>query len=249
MFRHIFLVAVRNAYKHLNYALINILGLALGLTSFIFIMIYVTDELKYDKFHKNADKTYRVNRLYNANNVNEDAATLSFPEAEGLQNTYPDMIKTMCRLFDFQVSTLLFEYVKNEDDIIKYNEEWFYLADSTVFDVFTFSFVEGDMETALDRPGTLVISESTARRYFGKEPAMGKVLRLEEGFDAEITGVFRDLPSQTHLRIDILGSLSTFRQFAGGSLPQTWIWNPCWTYMFCRIMLNLNLSKPIFLNL
>jgi putative ABC transport system permease protein len=231
MFKHIFLVAVRNAYKHLNYALINVLGLALGLASFIFIMIYVTDELKYDKFHTNADKTYRVNRLYNANDVNEDAATLSFPEGEALQNSYPDMIKTMCRLFDFQISTLLFEYVKNEDDIVKFNEEWFYLADSTVFDVFTFSFIEGDIKTALDRPGTLVISQSTAKRFFGNEPALGKILRIEEQFDAEITGVYKDLPSQSHLRIDILGSLSTFRQLAGGSLPRTWIWNPCWTYI------------------
>jgi putative ABC transport system permease protein len=231
MLRHIFLVAIRNAYKHLNYALINILGLALGLASFIFIIIYVSDELKYDKFHTNADKTYRVNRLYNANDVNEDAATLSFPEGEALQNTYPDMIKTMCRLFDLQVSTLLFEYVKNEDDIVKFNEDWFYMADSTVFDVFTFSFVEGDIETALDRPGVVVISETTAKRYFGKEPAMGKILRIEEGPNVEVTGVFKDLPSQSHLRIDILGSLSTFRQFAGGQLPRTWIWNPCWTYI------------------
>ncbi len=231
MFRHIFLVALRNAYKHLNYALINVLGLALGLASFMFIIIYVTDELKYDKFHENAKNTYRVNRLYNANNVNEDAATLSFPAGEALQESYPDMIKTMCRLFDLQVSTLLFEYVKNEDDIIKFNEEWFYMADSTVFDVFTFSFLEGDINTALDRPGTLVLSESTARRYFGLEPALGKILRIEEGFDAEVTGVFRDLPSQSHLKIDILASLSTFRQFGGGSLPQTWIWNPCWTYI------------------
>jgi len=231
MFKHIFLVSIRNAYKHLNYALINVLGLALGLASFIFIIIYITDELKYDKFHKNAEKTYRVNRLYNANDVNEDAATLSFPEGEALQNTYPDMIKTMCRLFDLQVSTLLFEYVKNEDDIIKFNEDWFYMADSTVFDVFSFEFIEGDKETALDRPGVIVISESTAKRYFGNEPAMGKVLRIEEGFNVEITGIYKDLPSQSHLKIDILGSLSTFRQFAGGQLPQTWIWNPCWTYI------------------
>jgi putative ABC transport system permease protein len=141
------------------------------------------------------------------------------------------MIRTTCRLFDLQVSTLLFEYVKSEDDIIKFNEEWFYMADSTVFDVFTFSFSEGDMETALDRPGTIVISETTARRYFGKESPIGKVLRVEEQFNFEITGVYKDLPTQSHLKIDLLASLSTFRQFGGGSLPQTWIWNPCWTYI------------------
>jgi putative ABC transport system permease protein len=231
MLKHIILVALRNAYKHLNYALINILGLALGLASFIFIMLYVTDELKYDKFHKNSSSTYRVNRLYNENNVHEDAATLSFPEGEGLQLAYPDMIKYMCRLFDLQVSTVLFEYDKSEDDIIKYNEEWFYMADSTVFDVFSFDFIEGDMNTALDRPNTMVISESTAKKYFGKEPALGKTLKAEEQFNIEITGVYRDLPSQSHLRLDMLCSLATFRELGGGRLPETWIWNPCWTYI------------------
>ncbi len=231
MLRHILLVTFRNAYKHLNYALINVLGLALGLASFIFIIIYITDELKYDKFHENAKNTYRVNRLYNANDINEDASTLSFPAGEALQVAYPDMIKHMVRLFDLQISKLLFEYVKNEDDIIKYNEDWFYFADSSVFEVFTIPFVEGDPKRSLDRPGTIVISESTAKRYFGNEPAIGKTLRVEEQFDFEVTGVFRDLPTQSHLQIDLLASLSTFRQFAGGRLPQTWIWNPCWTYI------------------
>ncbi|MQY80469.1 MAG: FtsX-like permease family protein [Bacteroidetes bacterium] len=231
MLRHYFIIAIRNIARYWKYSVINIGGLAIGLASFAFILIYISDELKYDKFHENADRIYRVNRLYNSNNVDEDAATCSFPFAPALEFDYPDIVERTVRFFDFQVSTMFFEYREGDSIMEKFNEKWFYLADSTVFDVFTFPFIEGNPETALDRPNTIVITESTAKRYFGDESSMGKTLRLEEGVSFEITGVLKDIPSQSHFKIDLLGSLSTFRQLFGGSLPETWIWNPCWTYV------------------
>lgn len=231
MIRHLITVAARNLRKHLNYSILNILGLAIGLASFLFIAIFITDELKYDRFHQGYKQIYRMNRLYNSNDINEDAATCSFPFAPALQEDYPDMVKTTVRFFDFQVSDFLFEYIMDEDESIKFNEEWFYLADSNVFEVFTFPLLEGDPKTALVRPNSIVISESTARRYFGDEPAMGKTLRVEEQIVVEITGVMKDIPKQSHFTIDILGSMSTFRELGGGQLPQVWIWNPCWTYV------------------
>lgn len=231
MLKHNLRIAIRNAVKHLNYTFLNVLGLSLGLASFIFIMIYVTDESKYDKFHKKADSLYRVNRLYNSNNINEDAATCSFPFAPALQDAYPHLVKSTCRFFDFQRSKMLLENRISDEESIKYNEEWMYLADSNVFKMFTFPMIEGDPETALVKPNSIVLTESTARRYFGNESAMGKVLRIEEVADLEITGIMKDLPPQSHMTIDVLVSLSTFREIMGGQLPQTWIWNPCWTYI------------------
>jgi len=231
MLRHFITVSIRNILKHFNYSLLNILGLAIGIASFLFIFIYVVDELKYDRYHEGYEQIYRVNRLYNANEIHEDAATCSFPLGPALAEYYPDMVKSMVRFFDYQVSEMLFDYERDSTDILKFNEEWFYLADSNVFEVFTFPFIEGDPETALDRPNTVVLSESTAKKYFGDEPAMGKILRLEEGIMFEVTGVMRDLPRQSHLVIDILGSISTFWQGNRGRMPQTWIWNPCWTYI------------------
>ncbi len=231
MFQHNLKIAVRNALKHLNYTFLNILGLAIGLASFIFIMLYVTDETRYDKFHKKSASIFRVNRLYNSNDIDEDAATCSFPFAPALQDAYPHLVKSTCRFFDFQRSKMLMEYRISDEESIKFNEEWFYLADSNVFKMFTFPLIEGDPETALVRPNTIVISESTAKRYFGKEPAIGKILRIEEVADLEITGIMKDLPPQSHMTIDILGSMSTFREILGGQLPQTWIWNPCWSYV------------------
>ena len=231
MFRHYLIIAFRNIIRHLNYSILNILGLALGLASFIFIIMYITDELKYDKFHDKSQNIYRVNRLYNSNDVNEDAATLSFPAGPALEFDYPDIIKNVCRFFDFQVSKIFVEYNQDDEKKVKFNEYNFYLADSTVFEIFTFPFLMGDPKTALDEPMTVVITESTAKRYFGDENPLGKTLRIEEAINLEVTGVMKDLPTESHFTIDMLGSLSTFRWIQGGQLPQTWIWNPCWTYV------------------
>ncbi|MEZ5069994.1 MAG: ABC transporter permease [Bacteroidales bacterium] len=234
MIRHFFTLSFRNMAKHANYSLLNVFGLALGITSFLFILLYITDELRYDRFHEDAERIYRMNRLYNSNDINEDAATCSFPFGPALAEDYPDMVEEVVRFFDFQVAEFLFEYRKDSGEIVRFNEEWFYLADSNVFRVFDFELIEGDPATVFDRPNVLVLSQSTARRYFGDEPALGKVLRVEQGLDMEVAGIMRDLPDQSHFTIDILGSLSTFTQLNGGRNVQGWIWNPCWTYVKLR---------------
>lgn len=247
MFKHNLIIAIRNILKYWNYSLINIGGLAIGLASFIFIVLYLDDELTYDKYNENADRIYRVNRLYNSNDVDEDAATLSFPAGPTLMLDYPNMVKNQVRFFNNLQNQWFFEYQKNEEEVIRFNEPHFMLADSTVFDIFTFHFIEGDPETALDNPGAIVVTESTAKRYFGDESAIGKVLRVEEGLNFEVTGVVKDLPSQSHLKIDLLGSLNTFRQFnPNGQFPQTWIWNPCWTYVLLHDGINPDILDERF---
>jgi putative ABC transport system permease protein len=125
----------------------------------------------------------------------------------------------------------MIEYQKSEKEVIKFNEKRFFLADSTVFDIFTFPFIKGNPKTALDAPNKLVITESMVKKYFGDEDPIGKTLKLEEGLDFEVTGVIKDVPAQSHFQFDFLGSLSTFRQIRGGQLPQSWVWNPCWTFV------------------
>ena len=241
MIKHYFIIAYRNITRHLKYSILNIGGLAIGLASYIFIAIYINDETSYDKFNENADRIYRVNRLYNSNNVNEDAATCSFPLAPALEFDYPDIVESTCRFFDFQLSKVFFEYREDTSNIVKFNERNFFLVDSTVFNIFTFPFVKGDPATALNSPNTIVLTSSTAKRYFGKEDPIGKILVAEEGLNFEVTGVIEDVPSQSHFKFDMLGSMSTFRQLSGGELPRTWVWNPCWTY----VLLHENSSPDI----
>lgn len=236
MIKHIITIAIRNIVKYWNYSLINISGLAIGLASFMFIVLYITDELSYDKFNVKADRIYRVNRFYNANDANEDAATCPFPLGPTLETAYPDMVEKSVRFFNQLRPTWFFDYTNSKNEVIKFNEPNFMLVDSSVFDIFSFTFIQGDPKTALARPGTMVITESTAKRYFGNESAIGKSLRIEEFTNLEITAIIKDLPAQSHLRIDMMASLSTFIRFAGGQrqFNPGWIWNPCWTYVLLK---------------
>lgn len=93
MLRHYFVIAIRNLKRSLNYSLINIGGLAIGLASFLFIVTYINDELRYDRFYENASRIYRVNRFYNSNAVHEDAATCSFPFGPALKLDYPEIVE------------------------------------------------------------------------------------------------------------------------------------------------------------
>jgi putative ABC transport system permease protein len=196
MRRHYLVIAFRNIIKYWNYSIINIGGLAIGLASFIFIILYIQDELKYDAFNDKANRIFRVNRLYNSNDVDEDAATCSFPCGPTLVFDYPDIVEESVRFFNGFRPQWFFDYQKSEEEDVRFYEKYFILADSNVFKVFSFPFLEGDPSTALERPGTVVITESTAKRYFGDEPAIGKVLRVEEQINFEVTGVMKDLPSQ-----------------------------------------------------
>jgi putative ABC transport system permease protein len=236
MIKHIFTIAIRNILKYWNYSLINITGLAIGLASFLFIILYISDELSYDRFNDKADRIYRVNRFYNANNANEDAATCPFPLASTLETAYPELVEKTVMFFNGLRPKWFFDYTNNKNEVVKFNESNFYFVDSTVFEVFTFPFLQGDPKTALARPSTIVLTESTAKRYFGNESPIGKTLRIEEFANFEITGVIKDIPPQSHFRIDMLTSISTFIQYNGGrsQFNPGWIGNPFWTYVLLK---------------
>ena len=180
MIRHYITIAFRNIVRHFNYTILNVSGLAIGMASFIFIILFIDDELKYDKFHTKAERIYRMNRFYNSNDVHEDAATCSFPLAPAIIEDYPNLIEKTVRMFNNFNNQIFVEYQKNEKEVVKFNEEKMFLVDSTMFDIFSFTFIKGDPESALDRPNTMVVTESIARKYFGNEEPLGKLLRLEE---------------------------------------------------------------------
>ena len=236
MLKHVITIAIRNIAKYWNYSLINISGLAIGIASFMFIVLYISDELSYDKFNEKADRIYRVNRFYNANDANEDAATCPFPLGPTLETAYPDIVEKSVRFFNGLRPQWFFDYTNSNKELIKFNEPNFTFVDSTVFDIFTIPFVQGDSKTALDRPNTIVITESTAKRYFGTESPIGKSIRIEEFANFEITGVIKDFPAQSHMRFELMASMSSFMRFNGGQrqFNPGWIWNPCWTYVLLK---------------
>jgi putative ABC transport system permease protein len=212
-----------------SHTFINILGLAIGLASFILIVLYVVDELSYDRYHKNSENIYRLVNVYNFEGVGENSASSPFPLAFTLKDEYPGMIENTVRVFNFQSPRLLIEY-----DEQSFNERRFFYADSTFFDVFDHEFIYGDPETALDESYSVVITESTAEKYFGDENPIGKLFRFEKKFDLKVTGVVKNIPSQSHFKFDFIGSMSSVAQLYGGKLPKTWVWNPCWTYFLLQ---------------
>jgi len=164
MIRHYFRATLRNFTIRKTYSLINIFGLAIGIASFLIIYLFISDELSYDRYHKKAKNIYRLVNVYDFEGVGENSASAPFPVAFTLKDEYPDMIKNVTRLFNFQAPRSFVEYEEK-----KFNEKYFFYADSTFFDIFDYTFVKGNPETALDENGAVVITESIAKKYFGKE--------------------------------------------------------------------------------
>jgi putative ABC transport system permease protein len=232
MLRNYFTVAYRNFIKGKLYSFINVTGLAIGVTCSMLIFLYISDELSFDRYHSKADRIYRINEFYEANDGSgERSASIPFPVVEAMELDYPEIIESSVRLFNFQAPTLTVAYEAREKE---FNERNFFFADSTYHNVFDLALIKGDPKTALNNPNSVVISEHAARKYFNDEEPMGKLLRFQDRTDLMVTGVMKDMPMNSHFRADFLGSFSTLRDFFGGQYPQGWFWNPCWTYVLLR---------------
>jgi len=227
-----FKLIVRTFRKEIQYSLINLAGLAVGITCFILIILYTADELSFDKYHSKADRIYRLNEFYEANDgAGERSSSLPFPVAEVLANDYPDQVEQFVRVFNFQAPALT---VKYERDNIEFNERNFFFVDSTYAKIFDLTLTKGDRETALNQLNSVVISETMAGKYFPNEEPVGKLLRFQDRVDLMVTGVMPGTPLNSHFHPSFLASLSTIKAFYGGSLPDNWFWNPCWTYILMK---------------
>jgi putative ABC transport system permease protein len=202
MIKNLLLIAIRNFRKDKWYSLLNVLGLTIGITFSLFLIFYITDELGYDRFHRKAERIYRVNSYIQERDKNTDWVYTQLPLGPTLKQDYPE-VEEMVR------------FISRERTLFKNGEKNFfetkiYYADSTIFKIFTHRFLEGSASTALNAPFDIVITKSLAEKYFGKnESAIGKSLRTV--YDVyKITGVIEDVPGNSHLRFDMLISMSTF---------------------------------------
>lgn len=207
MLKNLITISVRNILKEKGYSVINLLGLSIGITCSLFLLLYVLDELSYDRYHENADDIYRV-----VSNIQEPDnaftwAVAQIPLRDELLDNHSE-VKNAVRFFGLGRS--LFKY---EDK--SFNEEQFYLADSTVFDMFTFKFLAGDPQTALDKPNSLVVTESIAIKYFGATDCLDKALIDNENEHYLITGVLEDVPENSHFIFDALISRNSAPDWQG----------------------------------
>jgi putative ABC transport system permease protein len=210
MLKNLLKISFRSIAKDKIYSIINILGLTIGITCSLFLLMYILDELSYDRYHKNAENIYRV-----VSNIKESDnaftwAVAQIPLAEELQDNYPEVTNAV-RFFG--TGRTLY---KNGDT--QFYEENFYRPDSTVFDMFTYEFLTGDPTTALDNPFSIVLTEKIAKKYFaGAQEAFGQSIQNAQGEEYKVTGVLKDVPLNSHFRFDALISKSSQgpNQFSG----------------------------------
>ncbi len=213
--------ALRNITRNKFYSVLNILGLSIGLISTIFILLYIQDELSFDKYNKNYKRIYRLESDFRISEKHDKFAVTSVPIAPAMKIEYPE-IEQYARIVD---NGNMFIRYKNKE----FYEKKIYSADSSYFKVFTCEFLKGSPDNALTEPNTMVVTESFAKKYFGEANPLGEVLRDGDNMNYKVTAVIKDLPGNTHLTYDALTSMATIAKVYGkdqfNSLKPEAFWN------------------------
>ena len=222
MLKNYFKIAFRNLWKNKGFSAINIAGLSVGLATCLLMLFYVTDELSYDKFNTKADRIYRVDGDIKFGGNHFVLATAPDPLGPALKNDFPQVVQYV-RFYGYGG----FLVKKGTQNI---SEDRVIYADSTLFDVFTLPMIQGDPKTALVAPKSIVINETTAKKYFNTTDVVGKNFIINDTGNYKITGVIKDIPSQSHFNFDFFVSLST----ADESRQNNWLSNNFNTYILLK---------------
>ena len=193
-------IAFRNLSRHKAFSFINIAGLAIGMACSIFILLWVKDELSYDRFHKDAESIYRIT----ANAGDFKAAVNPAGMAAGLKAELPE-IQNIVRTSKPQ--SALFE-VGNH----KFQEKKLYYVDSNFFEIFSFPLLKGNVNTVLQSPDGILITEDMATKYFGTEDPIGKLIRKDNAENYKVTGVLANIPSNSHIQFDFIIPMSAIEK-------------------------------------
>lgn len=227
MLKNYIKIAWRNLYKNKAFSLIHIMGLTMGITVCLMIFLYITNEFSVDSFHKQGKNIYRVMRGFDP--AKPRTAYLSGPYAPALINDYPEDIKMAVR-------------VRPQNNLVSFGEKAFneqkvYATDADFFKLFSFPLIKGDAGTALENPNSVVLTETTAKKYFGStENAMGKVVKIDKTLQLKVTGIAKDVPSNSHLDFDVVFPIANYTKDAGFNI---WINNGLFVYL----LLNEHSSK------
>ncbi|HEY9046090.1 MAG TPA: ABC transporter permease [Ohtaekwangia sp.] len=230
MIRYYFLLFFRNIKRQKLFSFINLVGLTAGIVSTLLIYLYVQHEFSYDTFHKNAENIYRINQTFIwGEKDNKQFASLGPGVAYAIKAEIPE-VKEVTRIQP--PGNFLVTYAEGNDGIKSFDEGNILAVDSNFFDVFTFPLVKGDIKTALKKPHSLILTESTARKYFGNEEAIGKL--LEFGADSvkqtgEVTAIVKDVPDNSYIQFDMLISMNSFPAVMRSN--DLWLWTTFETFV------------------
>lgn len=244
MFKNYFKIAWRNLLKKKVYSFINIVGLGVGMACCVLIFMFVQDELSFDTYHEKGDRIYRLTHgRLPAPDQPESAASDPFwvwhnaPVGPALKSYFPEIDKIV--QFSGSSDILLTEGENS------YQEEGVFFMDSTALDVFSWKVIKGDPKTALTAPYSMVMTESTAKRYFGDEDPIGKTLKGSDSpgrssaGDYTVTAVIEDVPANSHFKFNMLLSLSTFRLYSQ-EIFDSWGYADFYTYFLVNENFNID---------
>ncbi len=203
MIKNYLLLAIKNLKKQKLFSLINILGLTVGITCCLLIFLFILNEFSYDNFHKNGKYIYRIMRVSEMNGDRREIPYVSAAYAPALANDFSDVVKQVVR-------------VDHDNDLISYNnisfnEKDIYLTDNNFFTFFSFPLVKGNPKTVLKDPNSIVLTEASAKKYFGNEDPIGKILQFNKDQQLKVTGIAKDVPVNSHLQFDMVIPLEILR--------------------------------------
>jgi putative ABC transport system permease protein len=222
MLKNYLLITLRNLQKYKGYSFINIFGLAAAVAVCLLILLYVQNELSYDKFNKNYDRIYRVHIDGMFNNKEMLSAQSCAPLAKTLKDEIPEVENsTIIRSYGYPV----FRY---KDKV--FSEEKVLFTDENFFKIFDIEIVEGSRKNLLNNPYEIIITQSTAKKYFGNENPIGRSINSDKRFDYKIIAVIKDAPANSHIKYDFLGSINTYKDFENF----VWVNNDYYTYILLK---------------
>ncbi len=252
MLKNYLKVALRSIFRSKLTAFINISGLALAMACCLLILLFIKDELSYDRFHSKADRIYRVTRNFLSpdGSVNLHLGHVAPPFGPLLKNDFPDF-EQVVRILQ---NRMLVSYEEKPGEKKLFNENNAFVAEPEVFKIFDIAVTSGNPSKSLNDPFHVMLSEKTARKYFGEEEALGKSLKVNNLFNMVVSGVFKDLPAQSHWHPEILVSFSTLNDstiYGRRGLEQNWGNNSFATYILVKEPFdqkNVESQFPLFLD-
>jgi len=224
MLKNYLITAVRSLLRNKGFSAINIFGLSIGLASFILIALYVYHELSFDRYHKNSDRIFRVVENLRTENELLFQSTSSPPMGPMMMKDFPE-VENYVRFQQWSLLVARGEQSAYEQDC--------FIADSTVFRIFSFPLLKGDPRTALKDPYSVVLTTAMAKRYFGDADPMGQMLKMDND-QFKVTGVAQEVPENSHFRFSALLSFSTWSSTNKQNEMRAWFWNGFHTYLLLR---------------
>ncbi|MFP4024449.1 MAG: ABC transporter permease [Thiohalospira sp.] len=229
MFGNYIRTAWRNIIREKGYTFINIAGLSIGIASCILILLFVNDELSYDRFHKNSESIYRV---YIEGQFGNNAVRSPYTSNILAQTMQEELADVELATRFIKVSR---RFVKYEDK--SFIEKRFFYGDENFFKLFSFEMIQGNPEDVLGKPNTIVITESTAKKYFGNDDPMGKMILIEGERPFQVVGICEDVPHNSHFHFDFVASISS----TATSRVTFWVQNNVFTYF--KLKPNINIDQ------